>query len=99
MTILAGPNLHLSYRRLAHEGRVDGVLLTDLRVDDPRIALLTELDLPAVAVGRPLAEWTVRSRSPEWIRACGCDQYIRILASFRRWCAGTSGPGPSGDTG
>jgi DNA-binding LacI/PurR family transcriptional regulator len=42
-----------SYRRLAHEGRVDGVLLTDLRVDDPRIELLTDLDLPAVAVGRP----------------------------------------------
>jgi DNA-binding LacI/PurR family transcriptional regulator len=42
-----------SYRRLAHEGRVDGVLLTDLRIDDPRFACLTDLDLPAVAVGRP----------------------------------------------
>jgi DNA-binding LacI/PurR family transcriptional regulator len=42
-----------SYRRLAREGRVDGVLLTDLRIDDPRFAWLTELDLPAVAVGRP----------------------------------------------
>ncbi|MDQ2940905.1 MAG: LacI family transcriptional regulator [Chloroflexota bacterium] len=41
------------YRRLAHEGRVDGVLLTDLRIDDPRFVWLTELDLPAVAVGRP----------------------------------------------
>ncbi len=45
-----------SYRRLAHEGRVDGVLLTDLRVDDPRFAWLTELDLPAVAVGRPSSD-------------------------------------------
>jgi DNA-binding LacI/PurR family transcriptional regulator len=42
-----------SYRRLAHEGRVDGVLLTDLRINDARFAWLTELDLPAVAVGRP----------------------------------------------
>lgn len=42
-----------SYRRLANEGRVDGVLLTDLRIDDPRFAWLIELDLPAVAVGRP----------------------------------------------
>jgi len=42
-----------SYRRLAHEGRVDGVLLTDLRVDDPRFTWLTELDLPAMAIGRP----------------------------------------------
>lgn len=44
-----------SYRRLAQEGRVDGVLLTDLRVDDPRFTWLTELGLPAVAVGRPSA--------------------------------------------
>ena len=42
-----------SYRRLAHDGRVDGVLLTDLRIDDPRFEWLTELELPAVAVGRP----------------------------------------------
>ena len=40
-----------AYRRLAAEGRVDGVLLTDLRLDDPRPGLLTELGLPAVVVG------------------------------------------------
>lgn len=39
-----------AYRRLA-AGRVDGVLLTDLRVDDERPALLAGLDLPALAVG------------------------------------------------
>ena len=43
-----------SYRRLAAEGRVDGVFLTDLRVDDPRFALLVQLGLPAIAVGRPI---------------------------------------------
>jgi DNA-binding LacI/PurR family transcriptional regulator len=43
-----------SYRRLAAEGRVDGVFLTDLRVEDPRLALLVQLDLPAIAVGRPI---------------------------------------------
>ncbi|MEO7449156.1 MAG: LacI family DNA-binding transcriptional regulator, partial [Humibacillus sp.] len=37
-----------AYRRLADEGRVDGVFLTDLIVDDPRPALLRELGLPAV---------------------------------------------------
>lgn len=42
-----------TYRRLAGEARVDGVFLTDLRVDDPRPALLTSLGVPAVAVGRP----------------------------------------------
>lgn len=40
-----------SYRRLAVEGRVDGVFVTDLHVDDPRPALLAELGLPAVVVG------------------------------------------------
>jgi DNA-binding LacI/PurR family transcriptional regulator len=43
-----------SYRRLAAEGRVDGVFLTDLRVEDPRFALLVQLGLPAIAVGQPI---------------------------------------------
>lgn len=42
-----------SYRRLAADGRVDGVFLLDLRVADPRVALLDELGLPAVTLGRP----------------------------------------------
>jgi DNA-binding LacI/PurR family transcriptional regulator len=41
------------YRRLAEAGRVDGVFLLDLRVADPRIALLTELGMPAVTIARP----------------------------------------------
>ncbi|MBL7262286.1 LacI family DNA-binding transcriptional regulator [Paractinoplanes lichenicola] len=41
------------YRRLAADGRVDGVFLLDLRVADPRIALLEELGLPAVSIARP----------------------------------------------
>ncbi|MEW2386452.1 LacI family DNA-binding transcriptional regulator [Micromonospora sp. NPDC047707] len=41
------------YRRLAADGRVDGVFLLDLRIADPRIALLEELRLPAVTLGRP----------------------------------------------
>lgn len=40
------------YERLAADRRVDGVLLTDVRQDDPRPALLAALGLPAVAVGR-----------------------------------------------
>lgn len=42
-----------SYRRLAHEGRVDGVILSDMRTDDSRIALLLELGLAAVTLNRP----------------------------------------------
>lgn len=47
---------HQSYRRLADEGRVDGVFLTDMYVDDPRPALLESIRLPAVIVGPPLAQ-------------------------------------------
>ena len=43
-----------SYRRLASQGRVDGVFLNDMLVDDHRFALLAGLGLPAVAVGRPI---------------------------------------------
>lgn len=38
------------YRRLADESRVDGVFLTDLRREDPRVDLVTELGLPAVGI-------------------------------------------------
>ncbi|MFD5729044.1 LacI family DNA-binding transcriptional regulator [Streptomyces sp. NPDC048567] len=53
--ITAPDNEQSVYRRLASEQQVDGVLLTDLRRDDPRPALLRELGLPAVVVGQP--EW------------------------------------------
>jgi DNA-binding LacI/PurR family transcriptional regulator len=42
-----------AYRKLAMGRQVDGVILSDLRRDDPRLALLTELSLPAVTLNRP----------------------------------------------
>lgn len=44
------------YRRLAADGRVDGVLLTDVHINDRRIRLLQELGLKAVSLGRPLED-------------------------------------------
>jgi DNA-binding LacI/PurR family transcriptional regulator len=41
-----------SYRRLAQSGRVDGVILTDLRRHDSRLGLVAELGLRAVTLGR-----------------------------------------------
>jgi DNA-binding LacI/PurR family transcriptional regulator len=41
------------YRRWWGERRVDGVLVCDLRVDDHRIPVLRELQLPAVVIGPP----------------------------------------------
>ncbi|GGS32820.1 LacI family DNA-binding transcriptional regulator [Actinokineospora fastidiosa] len=42
------------YRRWWAERRVDGVLLVDLRADDPRVDLVTRLGLPAVIFGEPV---------------------------------------------
>lgn len=42
------------YRRWWAERRVDGVLMVDLRRDDPRVGELKKLGLPAVVVGGPL---------------------------------------------
>ena len=42
------------YRRWWGEHRVDGVLMVDLRVDDPRVEELVRLGLPAVVVGGPV---------------------------------------------
>ena len=53
------------YRRLAADGRVDGVFLTDLRVDDPRPALLEQLGLPAVLIAPSCADHPV-------VAACVC---------------------------
>jgi DNA-binding LacI/PurR family transcriptional regulator len=42
-----------TYRKLVHERRVDGFLLTESRIGDPRFALLRELGRPAVLIGIP----------------------------------------------
>ncbi|WP_328634487.1 LacI family DNA-binding transcriptional regulator [Streptomyces sp. NBC_00356] len=41
------------YERLAAEGRVDGAVLTESRIDDPRPAQLQRLGLPFVLLGGP----------------------------------------------
>ncbi|GAA2518466.1 LacI family DNA-binding transcriptional regulator [Rarobacter incanus] len=38
------------YRELAANRRVDGVLLNELRVDDPRLPLMNEIGMPAVGI-------------------------------------------------
>lgn len=42
-----------TYRGLVADRRVDGVILSDLRADDPRIALVAELGIAAVTLGVP----------------------------------------------
>ena len=43
------------YRQWWIEGRVDGVLLCDVRADDPRVPAVARIGVPAVVVGPPTA--------------------------------------------
>jgi LacI family repressor for deo operon, udp, cdd, tsx, nupC, and nupG len=44
-----------AYERLAAAGRVDGFLLCDVEVDDPRFGLLAAAGLPVVVAGHPVS--------------------------------------------
>ena len=48
-----GPVDPAAYERLAAQGRVDGFLLCDVELDDPRFDVLAEAGLPVVVAGRP----------------------------------------------
>jgi DNA-binding LacI/PurR family transcriptional regulator len=48
-----GPVDPAAYTRLAAQGRVDGFLLSDVELEDPRIAVLAGAGLPVVIAGRP----------------------------------------------
>jgi DNA-binding LacI/PurR family transcriptional regulator len=43
------------YRKWWAQHRVDGVFLVDLQIDDDRVAVLQELNMPGVVIGTPLA--------------------------------------------
>lgn len=45
-----------TYGRLAAAGRVDGFVLTDVRLDDARFRLLEDAGMPAVVAGHPVGE-------------------------------------------
>ena len=42
-----------AYQRLARDGRVDGMVIVDLKADDPRFDLVSEAGLAYVSLGRP----------------------------------------------
>jgi len=48
-----GDGAEAGYRRLAGQGRIDGVFVSDLTHGDPRIAVLAELGVAAVTLNRP----------------------------------------------
>lgn len=94
LQVVDPPSETAVYRRLAQERRVDGALLTDLRREDPRLALMETLGLPAVAVGRC-------ARSGAHVRQLATDdgapveELIAHLAGLgHRRIAHVAGPAP-----
>ena len=68
------------YRRWWAERRVDGVMLVDLRVDDPRIAETERLGLPAVVAGGPLEGDVIPSVWHDEVAPVG--EVVRYLAAL-----------------
>lgn len=60
--------------------RVDGVLLVDLHIDDPRIPVLEELGLPAVVVGAPEGAGSLPSISTD--EGAGAREIITHFAAL-----------------
>lgn len=68
------------YRRWWGERRVDGILLVDQRTDDPRVAEVLALGLPAVVVGGPLADAALPSVWHD--EASVLEDAVRYLAAL-----------------
>lgn len=81
-----------TYRRLAAESRVDGVLVTDLRLRDRRLPALAELGLPAVTLGRPHRD-VAGIGSVAVDDAAGAREVVEtLLAQGHRHIAHVTGP-------
>lgn len=65
-----------SFERITTGHRVDGVILMEIRLDDPRVTRLQRLKLPFVTIGR-----TARPEGMSWI------EVERSLESSERSCA------------
>ncbi|VXB86019.1 LacI family DNA-binding transcriptional regulator [Frigoribacterium sp. 9N] len=79
------------YRRLAAGRRVDGVVLNELTVDDPRVELVRELDLPAVGVN-PAGDFPLPAVRQD--DSAGIGELVEHLVSLgHRRFAHVAGPG------
>jgi DNA-binding LacI/PurR family transcriptional regulator len=83
LQLVPAPHLDAgAYDRLAGQGRVDGLILTDVQLDDPRFAVLERLGLPAVVAGRPVSACPF-----PWVEtdhAAGIGAAVRHLAAGGR---------------
>lgn len=68
------------HRRWWAERRVDGVLVVDLRVDDPRVAELVRIGMPAVVVGGPPGDHALPAVWDD--HAAVVEEVVRYLAAL-----------------
>jgi DNA-binding LacI/PurR family transcriptional regulator len=72
------------YRRWSAEKRVDGLLLVDLQADDPRIAVVEDLGVPAIVLGGPGGHGSLPSIWADDREAMlACAQYLAALGHTR----------------
>ncbi len=76
---------------LVHGRRVDGVFLNELKVDDPRIALLRDLGVPAVAVNPAEPDFAFPAVHQDGTRAIRDVVHTLVQLGHRR-IAHVSGP-------
>ena len=72
------------YRRWGSEGRVDGVFVVDLRVDDPRVDELVRLGLPAVVLAGSRGQHALPTVwQNEAVAIAGAVRYLAALGHRR----------------
>lgn len=80
------------YRHWAASDRVDGVILVDPRIDDPRLRVLGDLGLPTVVVGEAAAELPLASSVVVENRDATADVVRWLVALGHRRLARVAGP-------
>ena len=72
------------YRRWGSEGRVDGVFVVDLRVDDPRLDELVRIGLPAIVLAGSRGEHALPTVwQNEAVAVIGAVRYLAALGHRR----------------
>lgn len=72
------------YARLAASGRVDGFLLCDVELDDPRFTLLARTGLPVVVAGHPVSPCPFPSVETEHARGVAVAVHHLLDLGHRR---------------
>jgi DNA-binding LacI/PurR family transcriptional regulator len=83
------------YRKWWAQRRVDGVFLVDMRLDDDRVAVLQELNMPGVVIGTPLAsgslpavwqdDWAATQTAVAHLAELGHQRIGRVTGIPRYW--------------